>query len=103
MIRATSSAVRPKYVFDILSRVLETKICASTNFVSVPRPYRLAVRTPGSHPGNPGSIPGRVTMKLLQMQKEFDSLFRRSLFVYSPLLKMSSTHCRYEVLGMLER
>ena len=24
-------------------------------------PYRLAVRTPGSHPGNPGSIPGRVT------------------------------------------
>ena len=26
-------------------------------------PYRLAVRTPGSHPGNPGSIPGRVTIK----------------------------------------
>ena len=27
------------------------------------RPYRLAVRTPGSHPGNPGSIPGGVTKK----------------------------------------
>ena len=26
-------------------------------------PYRLGVRTPGSHPGNPGSIPGRVTTK----------------------------------------
>ena len=26
-------------------------------------PYRLAVRTPGSHPGNPGTIPGRVTIK----------------------------------------
>ena len=25
------------------------------------RPYRLAVRTPGSHPGNPGSIPGGGT------------------------------------------
>ena len=25
------------------------------------RPYRLAVRTLGSHPSNPGSIPGRVT------------------------------------------
>jgi hypothetical protein len=26
-------------------------------------PYRLAVRTPGFHPGNRGSIPRRVTMK----------------------------------------
>ena len=26
-------------------------------------PYRLAVRTPGSHPGNPGSIPGKVTIE----------------------------------------
>lgn len=25
------------------------------------RPYRLTVRTPGFHPGNPGSIPGKVT------------------------------------------
>ncbi len=24
-------------------------------------PHRLAVRTSGSHPGNPGSIPGGVT------------------------------------------
>ena len=23
--------------------------------------YRLTVRTPGFHPGNPGSIPGRIT------------------------------------------
>ena len=29
------------------------------------RPYRLAVRTPGSHPGNPGSIPGGVTKNIL--------------------------------------
>ena len=28
-------------------------------------PYRLAVRTPGSHPGNPGSIPGGVTKNIL--------------------------------------
>ena len=27
------------------------------------RPYRLTVRTPGFHPGNPGSIPGKVTIK----------------------------------------
>lgn len=28
------------------------------------RPYRLVwSRTPGSHPGNPGSNPGRVTKK----------------------------------------
>lgn len=26
------------------------------------RPYRLTVRTPGFHPGNPGSIPGKVTI-----------------------------------------
>ena len=26
-------------------------------------PYRLTVRTPGFHPGNPGSIPGKVTIK----------------------------------------
>ena len=25
------------------------------------RPYRLTVRTQGSHPCNPGSIPGKVT------------------------------------------
>ena len=25
------------------------------------RPHRLTVRTPGFHPGNPGSIPGEVT------------------------------------------
>lgn len=29
------------------------------------RPYRLAVRTPGSHPGNQGSIPCRVTRQRL--------------------------------------
>ena len=29
------------------------------------RPYRLAVRTPGSHPGNPGSIPGGVTKNVI--------------------------------------
>ena len=28
------------------------------------RPYRLAVRTLGSHPSNPGSIPGRVTKNI---------------------------------------
>ena len=27
------------------------------------RPHRLTVRTPGFHPGNPGSIPGEVTNK----------------------------------------
>lgn len=27
------------------------------------RPYRLTVRTQGSHPCNPGSIPGEVTKK----------------------------------------
>ncbi len=27
------------------------------------RPHRLMVRTPGFHPGNPGSIPGGVTTK----------------------------------------
>lgn len=26
------------------------------------RPHRLAVRTLGSHPSNPGSIPGEVTI-----------------------------------------
>ena len=26
-------------------------------------PHRLAARTPGSHPGNRGSIPGEVTTK----------------------------------------
>ena len=27
-------------------------------------PYRLTVRTPGFHPGNPGSIPGKITKNL---------------------------------------
>ena len=27
------------------------------------RPHRLTVRTPGFHPGNPGSIPGEITTK----------------------------------------
>ena len=29
-------------------------------------PHRLTVRTPGSHPGNPGSIPGEVTIEKVQ-------------------------------------
>ena len=33
-------------------------------------PYRLAVRTPGSHPGNPGSIPGRVTTEKLSKYRQ---------------------------------
>ena len=28
------------------------------------RPHRLTVRTPGFHPGNPGSIPGEVTTNI---------------------------------------
>ncbi len=32
-------------------------------------PYRLAVRTPGSHPGNPGSIPGGVTRSELERKR----------------------------------
>ncbi len=36
-------------------------------YYSLQRPYRLAVRTPGSHPGNPGSIPGRVTKELYKL------------------------------------
>ena len=31
-------------------------------------PHRLTVRTPGSHPGNPGSIPGGVTIRELQIR-----------------------------------
>jgi hypothetical protein len=27
------------------------------------RSHRLTVRTPGSHPGNPGSIPGEITIE----------------------------------------
>ena len=32
-------------------------------------PHRLTVRTQGSHPCNPGSIPGEVTMKLFNSQQ----------------------------------
>ena len=38
------------------------------------RPYRLAVRTPGSHPGNPGSIPGGVT-RLFREYRPFGSFY----------------------------
>ncbi len=41
------------------------------------RPYRLAVRTPGSHPGNPGSIPGGVTKSELERNRSP----RRTAFV----------------------
>lgn len=33
------------------------------------RPHRLTVRTPGSHPGNPGSIPGEVTNLIIKLGK----------------------------------
>ena len=44
-------------------------------------PYRLAVRTPGSHPGNPGSIPGGVTRSVIHNLVEFPSfLFIRKYY-----------------------
>ena len=39
------------------------------------RPYRLAVRTPGSHPGNPGSIPGGVTKNVILESARGGSFF----------------------------
>src|SRR5690606_21420449 len=33
------------------------------------RPYRLAVRTPPSQGGNPGSIPGRVILRSLRPRR----------------------------------
>ena len=39
------------------------------------RPHRLTVRTPGLHPGNPGSIPGEVTKPSL-----IDTTPRGSIF-----------------------
>lgn len=29
------------------------------------RSHRLTVRTPGFHPGNPGSIPGEITIEII--------------------------------------
>ncbi len=49
-------------------------------------PYRLAVRTPGSHPGNPGSIPGGVTKKGFIFRsdlKQLVYLWWRAIFVGS--------------------
>ena len=40
------------------------------------RPHRLTVRTPGFHPGNPGSIPGEVTNIAC-----YDTLPRRGVFI----------------------
>jgi len=37
-------------------------------------PYRLAVRTPGAHPGNPGSIPGGVTINAVINENAFWSI-----------------------------
>ena len=38
-------------------------------FVSPSRSYRLTVRTSGSHPDNPGSIPGEITTKIAHLQR----------------------------------
>ena len=40
--------------------------------------HRLAVRTPGSHPGNPGSIPGGIT---IENSSPFGGLFSISEFI----------------------
>ncbi len=38
------------------------QICKHICFISLKIwSHRLTVRTPGSHPGNPGSIPGEIT------------------------------------------
>ena len=50
------------------------------------RPYRLTVRTPGFHPGNPGSIPGKVTIKGFIFRsdlKQLVYLWWRAVFVGS--------------------
>ena len=43
--------------------------CEYKRFVTTVKtwPHRLTVRTSGSHPENPGSIPGEVTMKTAQL------------------------------------
>ena len=43
------------------------------------RSHRLTVRTPGSHPGNPGSIPGEITKK---SGASLDGLFFLVLFMF---------------------
>lgn len=65
-----------------------TKICKHIFCRSSLRiwPYRLTVRTQGSHPCNPGSIPGKVTKKLFQTQKEFSDLFVELFLFVLPLL-----------------
>ena len=52
------------------------------------RPYRLTVRTPGFHPGNPGSIPGKVTIQGFIFRsdlKQLVYLWWRAIFVGSKL------------------
>ena len=44
-------------------------------------PHRLVVRTPGSHPGNRGSIPRGVTMKDTLCVKLKDSPIHRAYFM----------------------
>ncbi len=55
----------PPYILtDIQLKLLEHAENMQANFARETLtiwPYRLTVRTPGSHPDNPGSIPGRVT------------------------------------------
>lgn len=58
----------------------------STKFHHPPlRPHRLTVRTPGFHPGNRGSIPREVTMKLSRSEK-FHHLLCGTFLLRSSLL-----------------
>ena len=57
-------------------------------------PYRLTVRTPGFHPGNPGSIPGKVTIKNVWSSLLIVASFfhcRASWFLWW------RTHCQSEI------
>ena len=55
------------------------------------RPYRLTVRTPGFHPGNPGSIPGKVT--IMESRGSLESFFVCPSIcrIYSKSVKHSQT------------
>ena len=54
-------------------------------------PYRLAVRTPGSHPGNPGSIPGGVTRSVIHNLAESPSFCLLENIMHFCVIKMVKT------------
>ncbi len=46
-------------ILGLAQKYITRFCCSSLKFWS----HRLTVRTPGFHPGNPGSIPGEITIE----------------------------------------